>query len=711
MEEHMRDIITQFLPTIQHFTMLGYWVLFFISLTESLVFVGILVPGTTIIVITGFLSSKGIFDLGDVIWFVAIGAILGDTLSFYLGTREKKLFRPDRKFFHISRLEKAEQFFQKHGGKSVFFGRFIGPMRALIPFIAGMAKMNPRLFVLWNVTSAFAWAVTYLLLGYFFGQAWQVIETWSTRVSLLLIILLLFTIGVYWMKQFIVKNGRQMLALLGSLYSSLKKAVVENSDVQTLVSHHPRFFHFLKSRFQTNSFSGLPLSLLILVFFYTLALFLGVIEDLLMSDPIVAVDVRLENLLYVFRSPELVTSFLWITLLGKAVIIISAALVVSLLFWLHKQRIYIVPLWLVLAGSTVFNVLGKVVFHRPRPELSVYTEYSFSFPSGHATIAVAFYGFIMYILWKHSGTWKRKLNVLFIGLLIILAIGFSRLYLGVHYFSDVWGGYLLGLLWLIIGISLVEWLSAQHSKWQLKPYPPLRHVKILSGLFILGELTFYLVFAAQYSPPLNLPKKTGDERIARNVIGVFSDNHLPKYTETLTGRKQEPLNVLILAYRDDHLRLAFRRAGWYLAEPISVTTTIRIAEAALFNTEYLTAPITPYFWNAQPHDFGFQKPTKAWSVRERHHARFWRTRYLTTDGKRLYVGTASLDSGIKWGLTHKIKPDIDAERDVVLTDLRDAGLVAAFQKVQFVEPMLGYNEFDDPFFTNGMSYVVMLKSM
>ena len=172
----MRDIITQFLPTIQHFTMLGYWVLFFISLTESLVFVGILVPGTTIIVITGFLSSKGIFDLGDVIWFVAIGAILGDTLSFYLGTREKKLFRPDRKFFHISRLEKAEQFFQKHGGKSVFFGRFIGPMRALIPFIAGMAKMNPRLFVLWNVTSAFAWAVTYLLLGYFFGQAWQVIH-------------------------------------------------------------------------------------------------------------------------------------------------------------------------------------------------------------------------------------------------------------------------------------------------------------------------------------------------------------------------------------------------------------------------------------------------------------------------------------------------------------------------------------------------------
>jgi undecaprenyl-diphosphatase len=164
-----------------------------------------------------------------------------------------------------------------------------------------------------------------------------------------------------------------------------------------------------------------------------------------------------------------------------------------------------------------------------------------------------------------------------------------------------------------------------------------------------------------------------------------------------------------LAQSDEYLISAFRRAGWYLAEPISVTTTVRIAEAVLFNTEYLTAPITPYFWNAKPHDFGFQKPTEARSVRKRHHARFWRTQYTTTDSKRLYVGTTSLDIGIKWGIMHKINPDIDTERDVVLHDFRNAGLVDTFQQVQFVEPTLGQNAFGDAFFTNGMMYIVVLN--
>jgi membrane protein DedA with SNARE-associated domain len=705
----MQDIVTRFLPTIEHFTMIGYWILLLISLAESLAFIGLLVPGTTIIVMAGFLSSKGVFDLGDLIWFVTVGAICGDMLSFYLGKREKTVFRQDRKIFPTSRLEQAEGFFQRHGGKSVFFGRFIGPMRAIIPFIAGMSGMNPRSFVLWNVISGLAWAVTYLLLGYFFGHAWQAIETWSTRVSILLIVLGLSIIGISWLKRVILRNGRQIFAFLGSIFTSVAKAVGENPEVQRLVSRHSKFFHFLKSRFQTDRFSGFTLSLLVAAFLYTLALFFGVIEDLLMSDPIVAVDVRLQNLLYVFRSPGLVTSFLWITLLGKAVIIISAALVVSLLFWIHRQCLYIVPFWLVLAGSTVFNVLGKVAFHRPRPELSVYTEPSFSFPSGHATIAVAFYGFITYVLWKHTETWKQKINVLFTGMVIIVAIGFSRLYLDVHFLSDVWGGYLLGTLWLIIGISLTEWLKTQPHRWPMTPRFSSRHRQVLSGFLSLAELGLYLIVALRYSPPLNLPRTPGDERIAGNVVEMFSDNHLPRYTETLTGRRQEPLNILILAQSDEQLISAFRRSGWYLAEPITVATTVRIAEAVLFNTEYLTAPITPYFWNAKPHDFGFQKPTEARSVRERHHARFWRTHYTAADGKHLYVGTASLDIGIKWGLTHKINPDIDTERDVILTDFRNAGLIDTFQNVHFVEPLLGQNAFGDAFFTNGMIYVVVLK--
>ena len=199
-----------------------------------------------------------------------------------------------------------------------------------------------------------------------------------------------------------------------------------------------------------------------------------------------------------------------------------------------------------------------------------------------------------------------------------------------------------------------------------------------------------------------------DKPLPKEVVTIFTDNQLPQYTETLAGRQQEPLSLLLLAHSDADVIAAFRQAGWYRADPITWTTSLKVADAALFNTEYLTAPISPYFWNARPHDFGFEKPTQAQSVRKRHHVRFWRTHYLSHAGKRLYVGTASLDIGIKWGITHKIAPDIDAERDIVLADLQTAGFVDAYQQIQFVEPTLGYNEFNDPFFTKGSSYVINL---
>lgn len=701
----MQDFIARLLPTIEHFTMLGYWLIFLISLSESLVVVGLFVPGTTIIMIAGFLASKGGFDLGDLIWFVTLGAICGDGLSFYLGKREKR--QPHRVFYSAHR-EKAERFFQRHGRKSVFLGRFIGPMRAIIPFIAGMSGMAPRVFFAWNVTSGIAWATTYLLLGYFFGHAWQAVETWSTRVSLLLIVLFIVIICGYSLKRIIATRGQQMLAFSQSVLRSVGVALRDNPDVQGVIRRHPTFFHFWSARFRRDQFSGLPLSLLSLAFLYVLALFLGVIEDILMSDPIVTVDVQLHNLLHVFRSPEFVPCMLWMTVLGKAEIIISATLIVSLLLWLYKRSVYIIPFWCTLAGSMLFNTLGKLTFHRPRPELGVYTEHSFSFPSGHATIAVTFYGFLIYALWAQMGKWQQKVNLLFTGLCIILAIGASRIYLGVHYLSDVWGGYLLGLLWLIVGISMTEWLKTQPERFPVTMTFPARTVRFLSRFALAAELSLYLIAAACFSPVLNFPSMIDDQKITGSVTDIFWQERLPKYTETLTGRTQEPLNLIILAQSDEQFMNAFRQAGWYRAEPISIAAILKMAWAALLNTEYLTASITPYFWNARPHDFGFQKPTEAQSIRKRHHVRFWRTPYLSADGRRLYVGTASLDIGLKWGIIHKISPDIDSERERLSADFLQAKIVDVVQHVQFVNPMLGYNEYKDPFFTEGMLSVMIL---
>lgn len=165
-------------------------------------------------------------------------------------------------------------------------------------------------------------------------------------------------------------------------------------------------------------------------------------------------DIQVNNLLIALRTPALTKIFLWITLFGDVKIIIIFVVIAILFFWFKHWRFYITPLILSIIGSEFFVFLGKLFFHRNRPEFAVYQEHSFSFPSGHATIAVVFYGFLIYVFLFNMKRLSYKISIFLIGLFFILIIGFSRLYLGVHYLSDVLVGYLLGILWLVFGIYL-----------------------------------------------------------------------------------------------------------------------------------------------------------------------------------------------------------------------------------------------------------------
>ncbi|PIT97754.1 MAG: hypothetical protein COT71_04465 [Candidatus Andersenbacteria bacterium CG10_big_fil_rev_8_21_14_0_10_54_11] len=92
-------------------------------------------------------------------------------------------------------------------------------------------------------------------------------------------------------------------------------------------------------------------------------------------------------------------------------------------------------------------------------------------PSGHTTVAVALYGFITYYIVRHTASWYWKIQAASTGILIIAAVGFSRLYLGVHFLSDVLAGYLVGCAWLIAAVTLIEWQRSQH---RLPPARPRR---------------------------------------------------------------------------------------------------------------------------------------------------------------------------------------------------------------------------------------------
>jgi undecaprenyl-diphosphatase len=143
-----------------------------------------------------------------------------------------------------------------------------------------------------------------------------------------------------------------------------------------------------------------------------------------------------------------------ITYAGSYLVIGGLTFISVIFFYLHRHSIKILPFLVAIGGSAISVFLLKNIFYRARPFMeALYTETTPAFPSGHATMAFALYGFIIYEIWKHEKHPLKTPSIILLSVLIIL-IGLSRLYLGVHYLSDVLVGYAIGLVWILISIKL-----------------------------------------------------------------------------------------------------------------------------------------------------------------------------------------------------------------------------------------------------------------
>ena len=150
-----------------------------------------------------------------------------------------------------------------------------------------------------------------------------------------------------------------------------------------------------------------------------------------------------------FANPQLDRVMLFVTALGDPGMVITVF--ISTIAWLGMKRRYSdgIRFLIICAGGILINQVMKLFFAKPRPELwtRLINEHSFSFPSGHAVGSMVVYGFIAYILAKELPVYRRYLYA--IASILTIAIGFSRLYLGVHYPTDIIAGYGVGILWLI----------------------------------------------------------------------------------------------------------------------------------------------------------------------------------------------------------------------------------------------------------------------
>lgn len=187
---------------------------------------------------------------------------------------------------------------------------------------------------------------------------------------------------------------------------------------------------------------------------------------------------------------------------------------------------------------------------------------------------------------------------------------------------------------------------------------------------------------------------------------------LPMVTRTKDGIPGDALNVGLVGSKEDVLR-AMHEAGWFPADPITLRTSIEIVGSVVLDRPYRDAPVSPLYYEGRQEQFAFEKPDGK-SADRRHHVRFWQVLDSGTDGRPVWLGSITFDRGVGLShdtgqVTHHIAPDIDAERDLLMRDLQEAGMVQNFFHVSGTGPTLfGRNGEGDPYYTDGEIYIATL---
>ena len=448
---------------IEHISRLGHWsylVFFLGAALECSAFLGLLVPGESLVLVSGFLASQGLLHLGDLIFAVAVGAIVGDSVGYELGRRLGRpwLLRYGRwAGLRSLHLEQADAFFARHGGKTVFLGRFVGFLRALAPFVAGSARMRYGQFLTYNALGGILWSSSFVLLGYALGEGWRTAERWTGRASAIVGGALLFAIAVAWLWRWLARHETDI--------RQRWLAVIEHP---WMVNAHRRtapIRAFVEARLSPQGDLGLRVTFGAFVLIAASWVFGGIAQDVVRRKPLTVVDANLAAWLHARVTPGLTRVMLHISDIGSPVVVSGLALLLALALLWGRKWYRLLALVLTVPGGLLLNVLLQSAFHRARPQFStpILTLTSYSFPSAHALAATVFYGLSAALAVSLLSVWRWRVLVVLLAGVLILLVGFSRLYLGVHFLSDVLAATAEGLAWLALCLTAVDTLARRRS--------------------------------------------------------------------------------------------------------------------------------------------------------------------------------------------------------------------------------------------------------
>ena len=413
---------------------------------ETGAFVGFVAPGEFTVILGGVIAGQGTISIVPLIGIVWICAISGDSVSFLLGHKfgRQFLLRHGPKIrITEERFHKVEDYFDRHGGKTIVIGRFLGFVRPLAPFIAGSSRMTYRRFLPYSVVGTGLWGTTFCLLGYIFWRSFNTVSKIAGQASLAFGALVI-VIGGIWYAQRRLRDPAERERLERWMNSRRTTRWAWRWFVRPVARVAWPQARFLWHRLTPGQL-GLEFTTTVAVAVGGAYAFILFASDLHQN---VYGNFPLDNTAFDIadriRSGWLTDIAKIVTALGSLPVVLTLVVIGSIALIVRRRPLELFALAAGFGLVVLAVHLAKAGIDRPRPLDPLVDTTGSAYPSGHAAYATAYVAMAV-IATRVLGGIVSRTAVVLAAVVVAAVIGGTRIYLRAHYLSDVIGGFGLGL--------------------------------------------------------------------------------------------------------------------------------------------------------------------------------------------------------------------------------------------------------------------------
>ncbi|WP_314104501.1 VTT domain-containing protein [uncultured Stenotrophomonas sp.] len=512
-------------------------VIFLIAFCDAVIVLGAIVPALPLLFAVGVFIGLGQISGPYAVACAALGAFAGDGISYWIGRRWGDRLRGVWPFSRYPQLlDRGETMFRRNAFKSILVARYVGAIRPFVPAIAGMMDMPAMRYMQASAIASISWAVLFLAPGWVLGEAYDAVAAVAGRLVLVLALVGVL-MGVVW--AIVLYGYRWSAARMDSWLASLLQ----------WSQRHPTLGRYSVSVFDPQRRESVPLAMLALMLLLLGWGWFALLTVVVAHGEPLSLDLAVHQAMLALRNPLADYPMAALASLGAWQVLLPPTLVtMGYLVW--RRRWMAAAHWLAALafGLALTRLLGATVDVVRPPDASS----GFGFPSVSVTMATITFGFFAVLIARELPGRTRVWPYLLSGIIVSL-IGFARLYLGAHWLSDVVGGMLFGMFWLLV-LGIAYRRRFNRSFW----------VKPVSWLFY-GTFAVAALWYAPRNTELKLQRFEPAQRAPANLAAqAWWDGQwrtLPSRRNEFDDDQRWPLDVQVAGPLAP-LREQLERQGW-----------------------------------------------------------------------------------------------------------------------------------------------------